>query len=477
MGAVLAVVAYQFVPEGFWWPVAAQVAIGWAGVAAILVGAHRMPRRDRLPWWLFAAGVFSNSTGIGVGAVADAWFGLVDMPTPADPFYLALYPACAAGLIVLIRRRNPRRDWAALVDAAAITTGFGLLAWVYVIAPVDLGAPMDRAAHATQVAYPIGDVLLLAMTTRLLRSGGSRGAPFWWITASLAAFLLGDSAWVVLDNLGETGSALIENPSFSRALQSVFLVAFLLFGVAALHPGAHAVGATADARPASLGTGLLTLLTGASLIAPGVLAAQTASGAVSDGWSIAFCSATLFLLVVTRMALLIREVEQQSRQVRLLARSDELTGLPNRRAWNDELPRALERSRRAGEPVSVAILDLDHFKRYNDTYGHPAGDRLPKEASAAWHAVLRDVDVIARHGGEEFVVLLPAAGAGDGLRVLARALAATPDGQTFSAGLAVWNGAETSDELIARADAALYAAKAAGRNRIEVAGRTADAPA
>jgi diguanylate cyclase (GGDEF)-like protein len=475
--AVLAVIAYQFVPGGIWWRTACQVGIGYSGVAALLLGASRMPRRERLPWWCFAAGVFSNATGIAVGAVAGAWFGLVDLPTPADPFFLGLYPACAAGLFVLIRRRDPRPDWAALIDAATITTGFGLLAWVYVIAPANLGDPMDRWAHATQAAYPIGDLLLIAMTTRLLRSGGARGAPFWWITGALAAFLLGDSAWVVLGNLGETGDALAGTPWFARALESVFLVAFLLFGVAALHPAAGGIAVAADERPAGLGRGLLALLTGASLIAPAVLAAQTAAGEVADGWSIAFCSAALFLLVVSRMALLLRQVERQARQVRELARSDELTGLPNRRAWNDELPRALERARRDNAPVAVAILDLDHFKRYNDTFGHPAGDQLLKAASAAWHAALRDVDVIARYGGEEFVVLLPDAGAGDASRALARALAATPLGQTFSAGLAVWDGAETSDELLQRADTALYAAKAAGRDRIEVAGQASRAAA
>ncbi|MEU8660792.1 GGDEF domain-containing protein, partial [Actinoplanes philippinensis] len=416
------------------------------------------------------AGVFSNSSGIAVAAVSEDWFGLVDLPTPADPFFLGLYPACVAALAVLIRRRDPRSDWPALVDAATITTGFGLLAWVYVIAPVNLGDPMDRLAHATEAAYPIGDLLLIAMTSRLLRSGGSRGAPFWWITGSLVAFLVGDSAWVVLDNLGVTGEVL-ELPWVQRSLESVFLVAFVLFGVACLHRGAREVAASADARPAGLGTGLLALLAGASLIAPAVLAAQTASGEVADGWSIAACSAVLFLLVVSRMALLIRHVERQARQVRELARSDELTGLPNRRAWNDELPRALERARRNSEPVAVAILDLDHFKRYNDTFGHPAGDQLLKAASAAWHATLRDVDVIARFGGEEFVVLLPAADVADARRAMARALAATPLGQTFSAGVAVWDGVETSDELLKRADAALYEAKAAGRNRVEVAGQ------
>jgi diguanylate cyclase (GGDEF)-like protein len=469
--AALAIAAYQFLPDHLWWRTGWQVGIGWAGVAALLIGAHRLPRPERLPWWLFAAGVFSNSTGIAVANIAESWYGLVDLPTPADPFFLGLYPACAAALIVLIRRRDRRTDRAALIDAATITTGFGLLAWVYVIAPVNLGDPMDRLAHATQVAYPIGDLLLIAMTTRLLRSGGSRGAPFWWITGSLSAFLIGDSAWVVLDNMGETGEALVDNPWFYSGLESVFLVAFVLFGVACLHGGAREVAAPADARPAGLGKGLLALLAGASLIAPAVLAAETAAGQVSDGWSIAVCSATLFLLVVARMALLIRHVERQARQVRALARSDELTGLPNRRAWNDELPRALERARRNGEPVAVAILDLDHFKRYNDTFGHPAGDQLLKAASAAWHAALRDVDVIARYGGEEFVVLLPAAGVADARQAMARALAATPLGQTFSAGLAVWDGMETSDELLGRADTALYAAKAAGRDRVEVAGQ------
>jgi diguanylate cyclase (GGDEF)-like protein len=116
--------------------------------------------------------------------------------------------------------------------------------------------------------------------------------------------------------------------------------------------------------------------------------------------------------------------------------------------------------------VCVAVLDLDRFKQFNDSYGHPAGDRLLKEASAAWHGALRAVDTIARFGGEEFTVLLPGADATAALAVLERALAATPLGQTFSAGVAAWDGIETSDQLIERADAALYEAKDGGRNRI-----------
>jgi diguanylate cyclase (GGDEF)-like protein len=473
--AALAITGYLLLPENVWVRTAWQVATGYAGTAAILVGAHRLPRADRLPWWCFAVGVFVNTTGIPVSVAGEIYFGFLDLPTPADPLFLGLYPALALGLGVLVWRRDRRRDLTAIVDAATITTGFGLLAWVYVIEPQEVGDQMNRLAHATQVAYPIGDLLLLAMMTRLLRSGGSRGASFWWITGALAMFLLGDSAWVVIGNLGDTGVMLENTRWFRRPLESVFLIGFLLFGVAALHADARQVATAAETPPARLGHGLLALLTAASLIAPALLGVQLHHGEVVNGWAIVLGSATLFLLVVTRMALLVRETEKHARQVRDLARSDELTGLPNRRAWNDELPRALERARRNRTPVTVAFLDLDHFKRYNDTHGHPAGDRLLKAAAAAWHSALRDVDVLARYGGEEFVVLLPGAGPAEAGQALARALEATPMGQTFSAGVALWDGAETSDELLQRADAALYAAKAEGRNRIALAGELSSA--
>jgi diguanylate cyclase (GGDEF)-like protein len=466
--AAAAIVAYQFLPDNQWWLGAWQVAIGWAAAGAVVFGAHRLARRDRLPWLLLAAGVFSNATGIAVAKYCAAALNLVDLPTPADPFFLGLYPACAAGIALLIRRRDRWDNWTALIDAATITTGFGLLAWVYVIEPINLTSYMDRLAHAVQVAYPIGDLLLLGMMTRLLRGAGSRGASLWWMTGALGTLLLGDSSWVILDNLGAPGLALEETPWAVRILESIFLVAFVLFAVAALDPASERMTQSSKEQPARLGSGLLALLTGASLIAPGLLALQVHQGRVLNGWSIVIGSTALFLLVVARMAGLVRDVERQARQVRELARSDELTGLPNRRAWNDELPRALERARRDHQPVAVAIVDLDHFKRFNDSFGHPAGDRLLKSASAAWHSTLRSADLIARYGGEEFVVLLPGVDPGRAHEALTRMLAVTPQEQTFSAGLAVWDGEETSDELLQRADEALYSAKAHGRNRIEM---------
>ena len=191
---------------------------------------------------------------------------------------------------------------------------------------------------------------------------------------------------------------------------------------------------------------------------------QATKGQVTDGVAIAVSSTTLFLLVVTRMALLLRQVEAQAGRLRDLAGVDELTGLPNRRGWTAELSSTLERARRDGGGLTVAMIDLDHFKQFNDEFGHPAGDRLLKTAAAAWREQLRTVDQLARYGGEEFIVLFHGADLATANEALARLRSVTPAGQTFSGGVARWDGTETSDELVARADRALYEAKNAGRD-------------
>jgi diguanylate cyclase (GGDEF)-like protein len=146
-----------------------------------------------------------------------------------------------------------------------------------------------------------------------------------------------------------------------------------------------------------------------------------------------------------------------------LARTDPLTGVPNRRVWEEELPRELERARRMGTELCVAIIDLDNFKAYNDRHGHQAGDLVLKEAASAWRAEMRSTDLLARYGGEEFTLLLPAC-ALDAVAIVERLRAAAPL-VTCSVGLASWDFQEASADLLARADQALYLAKAEGRNR------------
>jgi diguanylate cyclase (GGDEF)-like protein len=156
-------------------------------------------------------------------------------------------------------------------------------------------------------------------------------------------------------------------------------------------------------------------------------------------------------------------------QLQETARTDDLTGLPNRRAWEEELPRELARAARDSRPVCVAMLDLDRFKRFNDDRGHQAGDRLLKQAASAWSTQLRTSDMLARYGGEEFSLLLPGCTVEDAQALVQRLRAAMPDGETVSAGIACWDEIESADELVGRADTALYAAKRGGRDRLVTA--------
>jgi diguanylate cyclase (GGDEF)-like protein len=144
------------------------------------------------------------------------------------------------------------------------------------------------------------------------------------------------------------------------------------------------------------------------------------------------------------------------------ASTDPLTGLPNRRAWDARLAEALD------QPTSftVAMLDFDLFKDYNDTYGHPAGDRLLKETAAMWREHLRGGDLLARLGGEEFGLLLFNCDPASAVDVLERLRAAVYHDRTCSVGYAVRQPGESAEQVTARAEAALYEAKESGRDRV-----------
>ncbi|GAB2686761.1 GGDEF domain-containing protein [Thalassiella azotivora] len=157
---------------------------------------------------------------------------------------------------------------------------------------------------------------------------------------------------------------------------------------------------------------------------------------------------------------------RQTRLAARLATTDPLTGLPNRRGWHEQLGRLLARAGRTGDPLVVALADVDHFKAFNDRHGHQAGDRALREVAARLTTSLRGGDLVARWGGEEIAVALPDCDTTFAGLVLDRARRAVPDGCTVSVGFARWDGAESPDELLGRADAALYAAKAAGRDRV-----------
>jgi diguanylate cyclase (GGDEF)-like protein/PAS domain S-box-containing protein len=169
---------------------------------------------------------------------------------------------------------------------------------------------------------------------------------------------------------------------------------------------------------------------------------------------------------VTELKRIEAEREELLGKVQEMARHDSLTGLANRRALEEQLPRAMARARRNRSPLSVAILDIDHFKDYNDTHGHLAGDEVLRSCARAWDSSVRREDTIVRFGGEEFLVLLPDTTVEQAGEIVERLRMETPMGQTCSAGLATWDYVESIDDLLGRADKALYLAKASGRNQL-----------
>ena len=191
---------------------------------------------------------------------------------------------------------------------------------------------------------------------------------------------------------------------------------------------------------------------------------------------------------------LLGEIEADSQQlsdeltrIHLLSLTDDLTSLPNRRAFVRRLQDEVSRVQRYGNPLSLALIDLDGFKDINDKLGHAAGDEVLRVMAAEILSIFRHHDLVARYGGEEFAVLLPNTHVEGALRALRKVQKRAQEGTfqhddtslplpTFSAGLTVYNVGESPEYFIQRADHALYRAKHLGRNRIELDRNEIDIP-
>ena len=200
---------------------------------------------------------------------------------------------------------------------------------------------------------------------------------------------------------------------------------------------------------------------------------ESVLGVIAVGWSqqmqeVPERVARMMELVAAEAAVAIERASLLDRLARM-AQTDDLTGLPNRRTWDQEIVREVARAKRSGAPLTVAMVDLDHFKAFNDAHGHLAGDRLLKEAAGAWQDALRQTDLIARYGGEEFAIALPACDDQEAVGLIDRLRSVTPGNESCSAGIATWDGSEQPEDLLGRADRALYVAKRDGRNRTVLA--------
>jgi diguanylate cyclase (GGDEF)-like protein len=237
----------------------------------------------------------------------------------------------------------------------------------------------------------------------------------------------------------------------------------LLLGVCGISGAVWAVGPSPQTQAPALFYVFLSTFAGAFLprrIAIGYLGLAGAQylAVLALHWRAEM--ATQWVLTMLAVTVPCAVISTLVARLRVLALLDPLTGLANRRLLDDLLPARLTAARRNNQPISVAALDLDGLKVVNDLAGHAAGDQLLKAAAQRWSRALRTGDVMARTGGDEFILLLPDADLAAAEAAVQRLRAAAPR-VAFSAGLACWTGDDPAD-LLRRADAALYAAKQAG---------------
>lgn len=186
----------------------------------------------------------------------------------------------------------------------------------------------------------------------------------------------------------------------------------------------------------------------------------------ASGWRIGLLFVCISAVLGAAILQLRAQLRRQAQHMSALALTDELTGLPNRRAWLSALELAAARAGRSGERFCVALIDVDAFKTVNDANGHAAGDALLVSLARRWQDGLRQGDVLARLGGDEFGVLMP--GRLDDVASAAERVRAQATESTCSVGVAEWRDGEAASSLMARADRLLYKAKASGGDRVRL---------
>jgi len=303
-----AVAGFTFLPlSNTWLCSSAHAAIGWlsAGATVVAMLLYRPP--GAIAWCFFAAGLFLNATGILEDQILTHVYNVSQTPSVSDILWLALYPGLIWGMLLLIRGRNFKPDMTLLLDTATITTGVGLLAWIFIIHPVAATPDLDWVSRTVPCIYPLGDVIVLGMMVRLLLGGGVRSWACWLLMGSLFSFLSADTGWAISGQISQTPPAVSQ-----MVLRTITNCAFAFMGAAALHPSVADMARPIKIRRTHLGSLLLTGLTSASLIGPFLLLDEVVRGRVINGVAIALTSIVLFLLVVIRMVQSNRQLKEEN---------------------------------------------------------------------------------------------------------------------------------------------------------------------
>ena len=276
-------------------------ALGLSSVIAIGLGIRMHRPKARLAWGLLLAGQLLYVAGdTYTYTYPELLGGTVGFPSAGDAIYLTLYPVLFCGLFLLVKRRSPKRDRAVLIDSLILTVGFALLSWIFLVAPNMHLSGLSPLAKGVSVAYPLGDVLLLAAAIRLAVDAGKRAPAFYLLVASIVSLLATDCAY---------NYALLVDGYHHQLTYDIGWIAYLVFwGSAALHPSMRTLEEPGQTSRNRLSRVRLAQLALACLIAPAIHFTQDIHN--GDVLVVIGASAGLFLLVVARMAGLVRDEER-----------------------------------------------------------------------------------------------------------------------------------------------------------------------
>jgi diguanylate cyclase (GGDEF)-like protein len=451
--------------------------LGLGSICAVLFGVSRYRPHTPAAWFLLAGAMLTLVSGDTLyNLLTDVFDQVEPFPSAADAIYLATYPLAAGGLLVMVRRRSPLRDRAALIDAIILTTAAALLLWVYVITPTVDDRTQSWLSSAVSVAYPLGDVLLLAVTARLATGGGLRAPAVRLLLLGVLGLTGSDVAYALVRLYGTW--------HVGTAADLGWVIFYVSWGAAALSPSMTELTEPVPAGRWLAGRDRVIPLAVAALVAPTVLMVEAMEQDLRDGPVIAVCSALMFLLVLLRLYLggrQTREADNRAhsramlRELKYRAYRDSLTGLGNRLRFQTRATRALSRARDCGGVAAMLLIDLDNFKEVNDTQGHKVGDELLVAAAQRIAGAVRPGDLPVRLGGDEFAVLLSDGASETAAVALAERLigvlaepfrlSGAPVPVRASIGVATSPGGAggTEEVLFRNADLALYAAKADGK--------------
>ena len=370
------------------------VVAGWGSIG-LAIGAAQVHGRRMGPWWWLALAHALFVAGAMVQASLDMDAMWAVNLTATDLLYTLATGAFALSMCQFSRNQGSGAiSCAGFLDGAVVLLCTGLLGWWLVVQPTLKHAPSFPAPEHFRMLYPLADLGLLALVAWLASAPETRSPSLKLLVVGLVLWICGDTTYQVM-------SYGVKPPV--EPVISIWLLAYLCWGAAALHPSRHRLLAIRDPSGVVGTAGRLSLVALVLLAAPLSLLAPSRPDAVTASIAAVLVAGVAALLLWWRLRGLHRRMDRQRGELSLVADTDPLTGLPNRRRLLEVIARALEVSRQ----VAVLIIDIDRFGAVNEAFGHSGGDALLHELARRWRSTLLPRDTIVYMGADEFCAVIP----------------------------------------------------------------------